>query len=206
MTPIASSPLDALFSRPMVRILRYLVTHPGSYTGRALASAARVTQPRAVEALATLSAMGVIQRRRAGRAYLYSLNETSFLVSDILKPAFSREARWLEYLGAEAFRAAGRAAESVLLYGSWVRAKAAERSDIDLLVVTRTKESVRDVVSRLDEARVGLAERFGRPVSLLVLARSDFIGRIRQGDSLMRDIVREARVLHGKTLAELIRA
>ncbi len=180
------------------------MAHQGAHTGRHLARASGVALARAAEALSRLVDMGVLHRRQAGRAYLYSLNETNYLVSDVLLPAFQGEARWLEALGSEILKAADRTVVSVILYGSWARGQATPTSDVDLLVVARTdREKAR--VERLMESQRGLmAERFGRPVSLLVVGREEFRRRLRRGNRLIREIVREGRALAGRSIAEVI--
>lgn len=148
--------------------------------------------------------MGVLQRRRAGRAYLYSLNEANYLVSDSLLPAFRSEAEWLQRLGKEVFATLNRRADSIVLYGSWARAQAASTSDVDLLVVTRSVRDRKEVERTLETQRGRLAERFGRPVSLLVISRDEFRRRLRRGDRLIREIVREGRAVAGRSIAEVI--
>lgn len=202
MEPKQKSALDILASRPIVRILRYLVKNPGTHTGREIASAAHVTQARAVEALATLTRLGVVRRRKAGRAYLHLLNEANYLTSDILVPAFRQEADWMKRLGEEVLESVAGVAESIVLYGSWARGEATEHSDIDVLIVARDRHSA-EAVQPLDDTRSRLTERFGRPVSFLVVPRGEFRRRLRRGDRLVKDIVRHGRVLAGRSLAEL---
>lgn len=79
--------------------------------------------------------MGVVTRLPAGRAYLYSLNRRSYLVSKVLLPAFQHEAGWLEELGHAVYRLGPKSIDAVLLYGSWARGRAGRKSDVDLLVV-----------------------------------------------------------------------
>lgn len=196
-------PLDMLASRPVVRIVRYLVSHPGAFTGRQLAGAAKVTHARALEALATLSRLGIVDRRRVGRAYLFSLNRGSYLVSDIISPAFRREADWLIRLGHEVKRSGGEHVEAVVLYGSWARGEASLRSDVDLLVLSNIPGAAREVTSRLDRARVRLSDRFGRSISFLVLPVREFRNRIRERDRMLREVLREGRSLAGRSLVEL---
>ncbi|MBI2248002.1 MAG: nucleotidyltransferase domain-containing protein, partial [Armatimonadetes bacterium] len=159
---------------------------------------------RAAEALSKLVDMGVLQRRRVGRAYLYSLNETNYLVSDSLLPAFRSEAEWLERLGNEVYAVLERKADAVILYGSWARRQPTPTSDVDLLVVTRSGQDQDKVERILEQHRGRLAERFGRSVSLLVVGRDELRRRLRRGDRLMREIIREGRALAGKSIAEVI--
>jgi predicted nucleotidyltransferase len=148
--------------------------------------------------------MGVLHRQQAGRAYLYSLNEANYLVSDSLLPAFRSEAAWLEKLGDDVVAAIGRRAESIILYGSWARGHAASTSDVDLLVVTQPGQDQDKLERTLEQHRGRLAERFGHAVSLLVVPRDDLRRRLRRGDRLIREIVREGRTVAGKPLAEVV--
>jgi predicted nucleotidyltransferase len=198
------APLDVLASRPAVRILRYLAAHPGEHTGRQVGRSTDVAPSRAAEALSKLVDMGVLQRRAAGRAYLYSLNETNYLVRDVLLPAFRGEARWLEALGNEVLTALNRTADSVLLYGSWARGQTTPTSDVDLLVVSRTRQAKVQAERFLESQRGQLAERFGHPVSLLVVTRNELLKRLRRGDRLIKDVIREGRALAGKSIAEVV--
>jgi DNA-binding transcriptional ArsR family regulator len=120
--------LDSLASKPKVRILRHLATHSGRFTGREIALAASVEAKRASQALADLVDMGVVMRLPAGRAYLYTLNRRSYLVSKILIPAFQHEEGWLEELGRAVYRLGLKSIDTVLLYGSWARGQASAAS------------------------------------------------------------------------------
>lgn len=194
--------LDVLASRPIVRILRYLATHGGAHTGRQLAAGVAVA--RAMEALSKLVDMGVLHRQRAGRAFLFSLNETNYLVSDVLLPAFRGEARWLEALGSEVLTALDGLANSVILYGSWARGQATSTSDVDLVVVTQGEHRTGQAERVLEDQRGRLAERFGRSVSLLVIDQNQFRQRLRRHERLIREIVREGRAVAGQSLAEVV--
>jgi predicted nucleotidyltransferase len=197
--------LDALASRPKLRLLRYLATHQGSLTGRALAQAAGVEAKRAAEALRDLVEAGLIQRRRAGRAFLYSMNRNSYVSSDILLPAFERERDWLKQLGKE-IRLSVPGIDSVILYGSWARNEARPESDIDLLVVTgrkKDRDRKRALQDRLDDTRGRMAERYGKPVSLLVLDRDEVRRRLRKRNVLLREIIAQGEVIAGSSLVEI---
>ncbi len=197
--------LDVLASRPKLRLLRYLATHEGVITGRALARAAGVEAKRAAEALADLVNAGLVQRRRAGRAFLYAINRNSYVVDQILLPAFLNERDWPERLGEEVLRSVA-GAHSVILYGSWAKKKAKPESDVDLLVVASPnhKDRAPGFQERIDETRGKMSERFGRLVSLLVLSRHEVRRRLRRRDALIREIIAQGRVLAGSSLAEVL--
>lgn len=197
-------PLDVLASRPVVRLLRHLFTHPGAITGRQLAGATGVHHSVARQALERLTREGLLERRRAGTAYLYSLNREAYIVAEILEPAFSSEARWLERLGEEILMALRPSAELVVLYGSWARGAAMPGSDVDVLVVATVVAGREAVERRADEVRGHISRRFGRFVSLLAMTAEEIREKLRRGDRLVRTIASEGRVLAGRGLAEIV--
>jgi len=186
--------LDVLGSRPKLRLLRYLATHDEALTGRALARAAGVDPKRASEALADLVETGLVQRRRAGRAFLYSINRNAYVVDEILLPAFANERDWLKRLGDEIRRSAPGIV-SVILYGSWAKKTARPRLGKDDAL--RLQES-------LDDTRERMSERYGRPVSLLLIDPADLRHRLRKRDPFIREVVAQGRVLAGAGLAEVL--
>jgi predicted nucleotidyltransferase len=197
--------LDILASKPKLRLLRYLSIHEGTVTGRALAQAAGVEAKRAAEALTDLVNTGVVQRRRVGKAFLYSINRKNYVVDEILLPAFVTERDWLKRLGEE-IRRSIPVIESVILYGSWTKGKAQSASDVDLLLITSQTHKNRTPLSQelVDETRARMSERYGRSVSLLILSREEFRRRLRKRDSLVREIIAQGRVLAGSGLAEVV--
>lgn len=156
------------------------------------------------QALERLTREGLLERRRAGTAHLYSLNREAYVVAEILEPAFRSEASWLERLGEEILMALRPSAESVVLYGSWARGAAMPRSDIDVLVVATGVAGREAVERRADEVRGHISGRFGRFVSLLVMTAEEIRGKLRRGDRLVRTIASEGRVLAGRGLAEIV--
>lgn len=196
--------LELIASGPRLRLLRYLSTHEGPFTGRELAREVGLDPKNASVALRQLVDAGVVQRRRAGRAYLYSLDRDSYLAHDVLLPAFSKERSWQQALGSEIKAAVGPGVESVILYGSWARGQAGPRSDIDLLLVIGARRSKAAVEGRLSDQRARLVGRFRHIPSFLVLSRQEFRKRLGRGDPLVREIVEQGQVLAGKTTSELV--
>jgi predicted nucleotidyltransferase len=198
--------LDLLGSRPRLRLLRYLATHEGLQTGRALAHAADVEPKRAGEALADLVEAGLVDRRRAGKAFLYSINRDNYAVAEILLPAFINERDWLKRLGDD-IRRSLPAIDSVILYGSWAKGKAQAQSDVDLLLVTRQnvgKSQAIQLQERANDIRARMSERYGRPISLLIVGVENLRRRLRKRDRFIREILAEGQVLAGSGLGEVV--
>ena len=82
-------------------------------------------------------------------------------------------------------------AEKVVLFGSYAEGKAAEDSDVDLLVVLPFKGRS---VDKSVEIRLRL--RPGFPVDLLVRTPEKVRERLELGDDFLRDILEQGRVLY----------
>lgn len=198
--------LDQLASKPKLRLLRYLALHYGAFTGRQLALSAKVQPKRAREALAALVELGWVQERKAGRASIYSLNRRHYVVRSILIPAFARETGWLAELGRRVVGVTPSVIRSVILYGSWARGDARPDSDVDLLIVV-TDSIRRDVLDRrLDGFRTEALDRFGVPVSFLVLSMHELAHRTRTRSRFMREILEQGRVLAGRPLSDVLKS
>jgi len=149
---------------------------------------------------------GLVQRRRAGRAFLYSINRNAYVVDEILLPAFANERDWLKRLGDEIRRSAPGIV-SVILYGSWAKKTARQQSDVDLLLVASPRLGKDDALrlqESLDDTRERMSERYGRPVSLLLIDPADLRHRLRKRDPFIREVVAQGRVLAGAGLAEVL--
>ncbi len=71
--------LDLIAPKPKVRLLRYLASHGGEFTGLELARSSGTDAKRTREALADLVRMDVVARRAVGRASLYTLNRKHYV-------------------------------------------------------------------------------------------------------------------------------
>lgn len=208
-TPIGALPaanLDLLGNRIRVRILRYLARRGGEHTGRSLARALGEQPKQVLAALHVLWQAGLLVRKAAPPAHLYSLNLDQYLVREALLPAFRAEARWLDALGQEVRQVGGEAVESVLLFGSLSRSTtiADPGSDVDVSVLVNKPAHVEDVRRALELRQGALHERFGHAVSPMVFSVDEFQTRFRRRDRLVRNMVRDGRVLTGRPIAELL--
>ncbi len=78
-------------------------------------------------------------------------------------------------------------AEKVILYGSYAKGKATKDSDVDLLVVARTKERFFERMASVRRLIRGL--RDGLAVSPIVLTPEELEKRRRVGDPFVREIL-----------------
>jgi len=132
-------------------VLAVMLGAPGELlTGREVARRARVSPPRAIEALRDLEAERLCFQRRAGRASLWSLNANHFLAKR-LAPLADLEAAPKKALIDLLERRMG-GAEEAYLFGSVAQGREEPGSDIDVLLVfasdrarSRWKEGLNDL-------------------------------------------------------------
>lgn len=164
--------LEALFGGPgRTAVLRLLATQTSELTGRQVAELTGLSQPGAARALEHLARMGVVQRRRAGRAILHQLDRDNLLVQSIVVPALTAEAHVIEDIIAELRDAFGASAVSVVLFGSVARGQSRPGSDIDVLVVTADRESAMHADRVAEDVGPRFFRRYGMPLSVIITAR-----------------------------------
>ena len=86
--------------------------------------------------------------------------------------------------------------DKVILFGSYANGTATPDSDVDLLVVMPTEDSIEQAVC-IDEA----IEERGFPLDLLVRTPEAVIEQIRNGNSFVEEIVTRGKVLYEKVHA-----
>lgn len=199
-------PLDAVLgSRPKVALLRLLARAGGEHTGRFLARQVGFDAKTCHAALEDLVRQGIVERRGAGAAYLYRLNDRHALVAKLLTPLFEGEGKLLEDYAREFRRRLRGPVVSLILFGSVARAQESASSDVDILVIVSNPAAARRVEESADRAAADLASRYGNPLQVLVMDRDGFRRRARAGEPFVSEVLRTGRVLEGKSLAEVLK-
>jgi predicted nucleotidyltransferase len=165
--------IDAVFGgRGRIAILRLLAGQSESLTGTQIAELTGLTHAGATRALEHLARLGIVSRRRVGRAVLHQLERESVLVSTLVLPAIAAEASLMEVLRRDLSDAFGRVASSVVLFGSVARGEATSASDIDVLVVARDRTAATRAHQIADEVGRRFYRRHGLPLSVIVMTES----------------------------------
>lgn len=84
--------------------------------------------------------------------------------------------------------------EKIILFGSVARGEENEDSDIDLLIIKKSKKVLYKRISEV----LHLAKS-DAPLGPLVLTPQEFDRRLLQGDFCLADILKEGRVLYAKS-------
>lgn len=196
------SPLDhVLTNRGKVRLLRALMPLSRPVSGREAAKLARLSQTPALRALDDLVTLGVLRRTETPSQHLYEVNRAHQLVREGLEPLFRAEqeriGRVLDALRAVLGHDADRVA-SAAVFGSAARSQDNPGSDFDVLVVAKDGSDVEPLHGRLTDSIPRLEEEFGLDLSPVVLPLVRFREMYRNGDPLVSDVLRDARLIAGE--------
>lgn len=195
---------DILGPHSKISVLRVLFVQD-ELSGREVARRAGLSPRAASQALAGLVRAGVLRRRAVGAAHSFSVDRRRHLVRAVLGKLFAEEEGLPGAIGREITRMLGpRGCSCVAIFGSYARGQGTPQSDLDVLVLLKDAHRVPRVKALLQERGESLQDRFGLHLSPYVLGAAEFTDRFEKGDKLARSLVREARVVAGKPLAEVL--
>lgn len=198
-------PLDSILGQQSkVKILRYLLKSPAELNGREIARAVGLSHVKCHTALKDLAKHGIVVLRTSGRTTLYRLDPENVLVKDVLRPLFLAEDKTLETMVRAILRGLSFEPVSLTLFGSHAKQQARPDSDIDLLVLVPEDVDVRLARTELDGVETDILRFFGNRLAPLVLHIRQIRRRYRRGESLIAEIVGTGRVLHGRSLKEIV--
>jgi len=194
--------LEAILGdRLQITVLRWLSKVRGPTSGNAIARRLGVPQSSARLALERLVETGVVTRIDIGRSAGYALNEHLAVVRSVILPLFRREDQ-LQAAQLHELLLASNAlpARFVALFGSLARGDR-EYRDIDLLVVSTSREQHEALQDRLADLAARVERRFGVPLSPVIVSEADLAaGRARE---LVAEVRTNGIGLAGSPPAEL---
>jgi predicted nucleotidyltransferase len=196
--------VNALFGGPgRTAILRLLVAQTAPLTGRQVAELAGLTPAGAGRALEHLSGLGVVTRRRVGRAITHELQRDNVLVQTIVLPVLAAEGALVEDLKTALSEAFGDVALSVVLFGSVVSGDARPGSDVDVLVVTANQKDAARASQIADENGARFFTRYGMPLSVIVQSRDTLPSK---PSGFLASAVSGGELVCGVALGDLMRS
>lgn len=205
-----TKPLDEILNtEAKIRILRFLCRTNAEWNGSQIAKEIEITPAATHAALRALQEEGVLTLRNMGRAYVYSLKENSFLVSNLLKPLFTKECHILDTIIALIKRKilSSKVREDIItvaLFGSVSVRQECPVSDIDLVVIVGNA-GIKPVVERLfGEIDEKISKQFGNTLSPYINTRSEFKLKHKRGLAVVKNILRTYRLICGERLENLL--
>jgi len=144
-------------------------------------------------ALNELFSSGVVSRRREGKMYFYSIDSSNAVLTEFKKMV---NLMLVEPLAEELKKMSNR----IVLYGSCAIGTDTSESDLDLFVVSNSKEDVSNVISSFKFSRgfenIHIQSVIRTPVELLEGGESErtFIEEVDRGVILWERVASESRV------------
>ncbi|MFH1387703.1 MAG: nucleotidyltransferase domain-containing protein [Patescibacteria group bacterium] len=86
--------------------------------------------------------------------------------------------------------------EKIILFGSSVRGKITEDSDLDFVIIKKSRNSKIERTKKIYSILNKLEDRF--PCDVLVYTPKEFENRLNLGDFFIKDIVKEGKILYEK--------
>jgi hypothetical protein len=143
-------------------------------SGRALARQADINHQGAANALAALEALGLVERRPAGRSDQWRLDRRRWLVSELLLPLFEREARHADAVAGEIKACLRGKASAVFLGGSAAQGRYEPEMPVELVLVEGGggRRALSEAVRALTEQ---LRERWSLGLEVRILPRREVV-------------------------------
>ncbi|MBI3333310.1 MAG: nucleotidyltransferase domain-containing protein [Candidatus Omnitrophica bacterium] len=201
-------PLDTILnSAAKVRILRFLCRRGGEWNGRRIALQLGMNPVTAHKALRELHQETLLEFRRVGSNFVYSLRDAHYLIQQALRPLFRQE-------GAAAERAfdrlrmalpAGlkRQVVAVAVYGSVARRQERPTSDIDLVILVKSEQAKRRVMDALARFSAAVENEFGNTPATYVNTLREARRKFRRLP-LFQNILKSHRLIFGQPLENLL--
>jgi len=169
--------LETLFgSKLKVKVIRNLYKFKEkSFTLRELSKLSSITHPGLLKVLEDLHGMNLINLERISNSIIIKLNRKSFLLN-ILK-IYDIENNTLN---------------TVALFGSVVRNEERFDSDIDLLIITKSKELADNVA---EKCKVEVIKKFGNVIMPYILNKKEF-----NESNIRKEILKNNILIKGEEL------
>lgn len=187
-----------------ISVLRVLFSQDG-LSGREVGRRAGLSPRAASLALTHFVRIGFVGRKTVGGTHLFTLNRERYLVFGALGSLFAEEEDLPVTIGQRLLKivGAGKCA-SIALFGSYARGDAKAGSDLDVLFLLGDSYQVTKAKKALEDGGGNFYAAFGLHLSPYVVGAAEFSDRLKKGDKLMKAMLRDARVIAGKPLAEVV--
>lgn len=205
-----TKPLDSILNTEVkTRILRFLCRTGAEWNGSQIAKEIKITPAATHNALRALQKEGLLTLHNMGKTHVYSLKEDSFLVSNLLKPLFTKEDKILDtIIGLIKRKISGFKAKqdiaSVAIFGSVNIRQDRPTSDIDLVVIVenvKAKPAIERLFGELDER---ISREFGNTLSPYINTLTEFKVKHKKGLAIIKGILKSHNLIYGERLESLL--
>jgi predicted nucleotidyltransferase len=197
--------LNEIFSTySHVAILRELRSSKNGFSGREIAKNAGISPPSCLAALSKLEKLKIVNRQIGGNVHIYTLNFDNYLVKEGILPLLEIEQSLPGKIVILLKKALLKKSVSVILFGSVARLEETHSSDYDLCIVYQTQSDKKKIEEIINHIRQNCYSQFGISIAPYFISTSDFELRAKKKLSPVNDIVKEGKVIFGKSIRNLL--
>lgn len=180
-----------LISTHTQKVLQFLLMHPAKMCyEREIARGAKISYGSANKVLRQLSKEGLIEKKIEGRMCYYSLDATNPYIKEFkilsnlatLEPLIERLKQY---------------ARRIVLYGSWADGTDSEESDIDLFIVTSSKDKVMSIINKFSNS----AQIANKKIQAILTTPTELLEQDEKGKVFAKE-VEQGKVLWEKEINE----
>lgn len=189
---------QVLGNKITISILRTLVRYRGKiYTIRGLAEDVGASHPEVSKTLSELEKYGIVQIQPVGRAHQISLNEKSYILNKIIKPAIQAEkdtiTELINYLR-KVFDT--KKIVTAAIFGSVATTQEKIDSDIDLFIVCDDNDYA---LTLIVEASREVASKFHGDLSPIIFTQREL--KAKKRGQLVQSIINDHILISGKKIS-----
>ena len=182
-------------SRTKVRVLRTMVSNDREYWLSELSRKTGLSTGTLYPALEGLVDTRTLKMRKAGRSWLYGLNETHILYTEIRALFMAERERPTELAREFARMIDTSGIKAILLFGSVARGEYTETSDVDVLIVHEGEaDEIRD---RIGDEIDRMLDDHDVLISPTYITSRELRERVERIDSFAVTVLEEGIVLYG---------
>lgn len=197
--------LDNVFAtKSNIAVLRVISKVKIGLSGREIAKQAGVSAPSSLEALTAMENLNLVKRERGGRDHFFYLNRDHYIVDKIINPILNLERKFPDQIYSDIKKGLGKYSVSLILFGSTAREDEEIESDLDICVVFKDAISKRKLEELISDLRIELFKIYGVSFAPFYISKKDFTNRARLKKAPIIDIIKEGKIISGKSLRELI--
>jgi predicted nucleotidyltransferase len=175
---IVNRVLDHLFTSPaIIAVLRQLELRNAGITGRNIA-------------------------RLSGITHRSALNRSHYLYKNVISQVFHAERELKGKLTSKIKNSLGKLSESILIFGSVARNRETYKSDFDLCIIYSKNKG--EIEKRLSSLRDNLYDEFGISLAPFLITLTAFKSKSKNKKPPVNNIIKEGKVIAGKTIGEII--
>jgi DNA-binding transcriptional ArsR family regulator len=186
-----TKPLDALLGANRQKVLAETLGHPERWWYLHELARTLKLRPSSIQRdLATLTAAGILSRRRNGNRVYFKADETCTIFPE-LRQLLLKTIGLVDVVK-QALQPLSSKTEVAFVYGSIAASEERSSSDVDLMIIGQAR------LAEVASALLGVEGQLGRSVNPTVYTPKEFAAKIKQGNHFLASVVAGKKLfIHG---------